>query len=684
VRVSVLGPLALTVNGEPVAVPGQMDRAVLARLVLAEGRAVSADSLAEMLWPDERPYSARNALQVKISRLRALLGSEGRRLEHADGSYRLRLDADQTDAGVFAGLVDTARQELAAGRPRDAAATLARALGMWRGDPLADLARYPRVDASCQRLRELALCARELHAEALTADPAARGDAVAALRELLAEEPLRPRARLLLMTALEASGRRGEALAVYDTGRRLLAEAQGLEPSPEMRAAFEAMLDAERVAAHRARDGAGPPTGAAPANLLETTRWLADQGDVEGGLRLAVAGAWWWWLGGKRHSGRDLLEELLGRPARHGVDDVLRIRAQAWAGALRLDASGPADALDRTEGALRRLGAEAWDERDALAAVLVAERLYERGDHRRADALARAARAACERAGSAWVLNVAVAVGAKGRLLRGDIGGAERAAAGQLTVFLDAGDDAGTVFCLDLLGYAAEVRGRLDEAAARHRRALEVSRHIGCPDWEARQLTRLGNVRVLAGRPGGVALLSEAVVLSESLGSRSAEALARNGLGAALSLEGDSAHAQDEHLRALEWYTATGSESGIAYTSGRLGALHGAGGRLEGLAWSRRSVGLAVATRDPRAVAFGLEAVALTAPDAPAAARALGAARSLRERVGAPLPEVQSRALRVRQQWMVQALRAALVPTMRRAAEDAAAIAEEMSAPSPG
>jgi hypothetical protein len=59
-------------------------------------------------------------------------------------------------------------------------------------------------------------------------------EVVGELATLVAQFPLRERLVALLMTALYRCGRRGEALAVYDAARRVLAEELGLDPGPEL------------------------------------------------------------------------------------------------------------------------------------------------------------------------------------------------------------------------------------------------------------------------------------------------------------------------------------------------------------------------------------------------------------------------------------------------------------------
>ena len=54
-RVDVLGPLRVTVDGDAVDVPGPRRRAVLALLATAEGRTVSTDDILDAVWPEEMP-----------------------------------------------------------------------------------------------------------------------------------------------------------------------------------------------------------------------------------------------------------------------------------------------------------------------------------------------------------------------------------------------------------------------------------------------------------------------------------------------------------------------------------------------------------------------------------------------------------------------------------------------------
>ena len=93
-RVEVLGPLRVVVDGAAVEVRGPKRRAVLALLALAEGRTVTVDHLVDALWPSEAPESGRQALHTHVSRLRAHLGPAAARLQTRPDGYRLDLAAD--------------------------------------------------------------------------------------------------------------------------------------------------------------------------------------------------------------------------------------------------------------------------------------------------------------------------------------------------------------------------------------------------------------------------------------------------------------------------------------------------------------------------------------------------------------------------------------------------------------
>ncbi|MFI6521113.1 AfsR/SARP family transcriptional regulator [Spirillospora sp. NPDC050679] len=242
-RIGILGPLAVRdAAGAPVEVSGARLRALLVRLALDPGRAVSADRLLDDLWEGAPPAGGAGALQALVSRLR---GAAGRDLvEHGPGGYRLAVDPAEVDAVAFGRAVAAARAEA---DPAARADALRRALELWRGPALADVAEAGFAAAPIARLEEQRLAAIEDRADAELSLGEASAQ-IAELEALVAAHPLRERPRGLLMRALHAAGRTAEALHSYEQARRILAERLGADPSPELAAVHLAVLRDEPAA----------------------------------------------------------------------------------------------------------------------------------------------------------------------------------------------------------------------------------------------------------------------------------------------------------------------------------------------------------------------------------------------------------------------------------------------------
>ena len=270
VRVGVLGPLEVTdAAGRPVRVAGQRVRALLILLAMDAGRVISARSLIELLWPDERPVDAANALQSLVSRLRVALRQAGLPegvVESSAVGYRLAASAAAVDALAFEAQARAGRQALAGGDPATAARLLREALARWRGPALADVAGEEFAAAPAARLAELRGAAQLDRIEAELVLGAAGPALIGELRELTAADPLAERPAALMMRALAAVGRQAEALAVYQRTRDLLAEDLGVDPSRQLAQAYLAVLRQEVPAATGAVGGgaAGADGGAAP------------------------------------------------------------------------------------------------------------------------------------------------------------------------------------------------------------------------------------------------------------------------------------------------------------------------------------------------------------------------------------------------------------------------------------
>ncbi|MEU2970312.1 ATP-binding protein [Nocardiopsis alba] len=250
-RVDMLGPLRVELDGRSTGIGGPRLRALLARLALEPGRVIGHRTLIEDLWPESgeagAPESPMVALHSLVYRLRRAL-PEPEAVCSEPAGYRLALPDDAVDILRFERLARQGREELRAGRHAKADEYLSRALASRRGEPLSDIPRLPFVEAAALHLEEIGLGAVEDHAEASSFLPGG-GPPIVELERLATAHPLRERLRALLVGALAAEGRRAEALAAYEIHRSRLAEELGTDPGPELRALHLSVLREEHARA---------------------------------------------------------------------------------------------------------------------------------------------------------------------------------------------------------------------------------------------------------------------------------------------------------------------------------------------------------------------------------------------------------------------------------------------------
>jgi DNA-binding SARP family transcriptional activator/WD40 repeat protein len=240
VEFRILGPLEVVQDAEPVGLGAAQQRAVLAVLVFHRGEAVSIDRLIDALWGERAPATAAKTVQVYVSQLRKALGAavivtQGR-------GYRLAIAPEQLDADRFEALCAEGRSALADGDAARASERLCSALGLWRGEPLAEFAYERFAQAAIERLQEARLVAVE---DRIEADLALGSDRalIPELESLVAANPLRERLRGQLMLALYRAGRQADALAVYRRTSELFREELGLEPGRPLQELERAILE---------------------------------------------------------------------------------------------------------------------------------------------------------------------------------------------------------------------------------------------------------------------------------------------------------------------------------------------------------------------------------------------------------------------------------------------------------
>jgi DNA-binding SARP family transcriptional activator/tetratricopeptide (TPR) repeat protein len=274
VKVQVLGPVRVRIDGEPFDLGPRQYRLVLAILALDAGTLVTVDRLVDLIWRDGPPRTARHAVRVAVSGLRAAFAAAGVPLAEleirAEGTgYLLAADPKLIDAHHFRRLLAQAR-DLTDGQGR--VALYDEALGLWSGEPefagtglFAGLiearltATEDRIDAKLRL---------GLHHEVLDE-----------LTGLAAAHPLRERLAGQLMLGLHRTGRASEALAVYQRIRTALAEEVGLDPGSDLR----------RIEGLVLRDESDGP--AAPATLPHVAAGFTGRRDALAALDAATATA---------------------------------------------------------------------------------------------------------------------------------------------------------------------------------------------------------------------------------------------------------------------------------------------------------------------------------------------------------------------------------------------------------
>lgn len=229
----VLGGIELVDDAHARPLGGPTPRLILAVLLAHRRTVVSADLLADAVWGEAPPPTARATLQTHLSKLRRNLDAGGAALTYQPPGYVLEVDRGNVDADRFEDGLGRARR-LVDSEPQAAVETLDAALALWRGRAFAEFADTSWARAEAVRLEELRLFALEERVEARLGG----GDHVGLIGDLEAlvqEHPLRERMWGQLMVALHRSGRQVEALRAAHMLRRQLADEFGVAPSAGLR-----------------------------------------------------------------------------------------------------------------------------------------------------------------------------------------------------------------------------------------------------------------------------------------------------------------------------------------------------------------------------------------------------------------------------------------------------------------
>ena len=280
-RLAILGPVAGSRGGVPVALGPVRQRAVLTLLVLHADAGLSRADIVDALWGSNPPGTAVTMVHGYISRIRGLLGHDERVCADAprskralswDGArYRLAPGAVESDLTEFATLSDLADRASASGDAAQACQRYEQSLRLWRAEPAADielLQGHPAVIELSQRRTALIVD------YAATAETADRHEQVLGhLQALAGRAPLHERVHARLMIALAATGQQATALGIYENLRRRLDHELGMPPGRELAEAYLRVL--RQQAAPSAAQRPAPARPPVPRQLPVAPRHFA-------------------------------------------------------------------------------------------------------------------------------------------------------------------------------------------------------------------------------------------------------------------------------------------------------------------------------------------------------------------------------------------------------------------------
>lgn len=248
VRVSLLGPLEIMSGTRELTPTAPKVRQVLALLALRRNRLVQTLELIDELWGPNPPRSALTTLQTYIYLLRQILADDdpGRAgiLPTRPQGYSLTIPPENLDQWRFEQLVAEGRTAASGDRLEQAARALVQALSLWRGPALAGVSAGELLTAHAVRLNEERLQALELRLDVDLRLGRHQG-LVGELKSLTAAHPLHEGFHEKLMLALHRTGRRHEALELFQNFRMVHVRELGLEPTSKLRALHQAVLAAD-------------------------------------------------------------------------------------------------------------------------------------------------------------------------------------------------------------------------------------------------------------------------------------------------------------------------------------------------------------------------------------------------------------------------------------------------------
>lgn len=241
-RLTLLGGFRATVGeAPPLKVPTRKAQALLAYLAVQPGQASTREKLAGLLWGDLDIDRARSNLRQTLFAIRRGLTPATPPSLVSEGET-VQLGPEPVDVDVI-----TLEQCARDGTPQ----ALEKAATLCRGDFLDGfvVSEAPFEEWLTNERERLRAIAMQVLIKLLTYQEkvGATSEAVQTALQLLAHDPLQEMAHRALMEMYSRQGRRAAALKQYQSCVDLLQRELGVEPEPETRALYEAIIRRRNV-----------------------------------------------------------------------------------------------------------------------------------------------------------------------------------------------------------------------------------------------------------------------------------------------------------------------------------------------------------------------------------------------------------------------------------------------------
>ena len=230
-----MGEFKVVCDGVVVGPRAPKARALLACLASAPNQHVGIERIAEAIWDESPPETARNAVQVYVAQWRRVLKEHSvpASIRSSHGGYSLRVDPSCIDVSRLELLSDLGRSLLQSGDPESALRAFGGAVEICGGRFLQDLEDSPVRLWLEAHVMQLERGVRLGEAQTKIQLGEAEG-CVAALRRLAKEEPDSEQVVGALMHALYLSGKQRDALVLFEAFRKTQ-RSYGLEPTASLR-----------------------------------------------------------------------------------------------------------------------------------------------------------------------------------------------------------------------------------------------------------------------------------------------------------------------------------------------------------------------------------------------------------------------------------------------------------------